>query len=79
MKDPLEQLALLEVPEPPAEFDRQLHRRLNQRLIVQHLADLLLRAMPWAILEMARAALGLFGFTLTGRFDDERRPGKRDA
>ena len=74
MNDPLEKLALLEVPEPPAEFDRQLHRRLNQRLIVQHMADLLLRAMPWAILEMARAALGLFGFTLTGRFDDERRP-----
>ena len=59
MDDPLEKLALMQVPEPPAEFDRQLHQRLNQRLIVQHVTDLVFRAMPWAIFEMARAAVGL--------------------
>ena len=79
MDDPLEKLALLEVPEPPAEFDRQLHERLNQRLIVQHVADLVLRVMPWAIFELGRAAVELFGFTLTGRFDDERHPKKPEA
>jgi len=78
MKDPLEELALLEVPAPPAEFDRQLHRRVNQRLIAQHLADLVLRAMPWAMLHLGQALLGLVRFSLTGRFDDQRsRPGKK--
>lgn len=77
MNDPLEQLALVEVPEPPAEFDRQLHHRLNSRLIVQHMADLVLRIMPWAMLQMGLALLGLLRFSLTGRFDDERgRPGR---
>jgi hypothetical protein len=74
MNDPLEQLALMEVPEPPVEFDRELHRRLNRRLITQHVTDLVLRVMPWAILQMGQALLGLLRFSLTGRFDDERRP-----
>lgn len=73
MNDPLEQLALLEVPAPPAEFDRQLHRRVNHRLLVQHVADLVLHAMPWAMLCLVQALLGLVRFSLTGKFDDERR------
>lgn len=74
MDDPLEQLALLEVPDPPAGFDRQLHQRVNDWLTLQHAVDLVLRAAPWAIGELARAALGLLAFTLTGRYDDGRSP-----
>jgi hypothetical protein len=82
MNDPLEQLAAFEVPAPPPEFDRQLHGRLNRRLIAQHVTDLLLHAMPWALLQLGQALLGLMRFSLSGRFDDERRksegPGARD-
>ncbi len=77
MNDPLEQLALLDVPAPPPEFDRQLHGRVNRQLIAQHVADLLLHAMPWALLHLAQVLLGLVRFSLSGRFDDERRKSER--
>jgi len=65
----LEQLAQLEVPAPPPQFDRQLHARLNRTLVVQHLADLALRIMPGAMTEMAKAAFALAVYSLAGRFD----------
>jgi hypothetical protein len=68
MKDVLEELADLEVRQPPAEFDRQLHARVNRALIIQHLADFVLGAIPWAIGRFFAAVLGLIGFTLTGSF-----------
>ena len=77
--DFLEQLAELEVPEPPAEFDRQLHGRVNQWLLVQQLLDLALRGLPWAVLCFARALVGLGAFSITGRFPDERTPENRDS
>jgi len=72
--DFLEQLAELDVPTPPAEFDRQLHARVNRSLVLQHLFDLAVGAFPWAVLGFARAVLGLVVFTTTGRFPDERKP-----
>ena len=75
MKDFLERLAELEVRQPPPEFDRQLHQRLNQSLAAQHLLDFVAGAMPWAIACLLRALLGWLAFTLTGKFDDQRRPG----
>jgi hypothetical protein len=73
MNDFLEQLANLDVAPPPREFDRQLHARLNRSLVLQHLLDLAVGAVPWALVQFARAVLGMVGFTLTGKFDDERR------
>jgi hypothetical protein len=70
--DFLEQLAQLEISAPPAEFDRQLHQRMNRTLIVQHLVDLLFHGMPWAVLHFGRALAGLIALSITGRFDDER-------
>jgi class 3 adenylate cyclase len=67
-RDFLEQLSKLDVPAPPVEFDRQFHRRLNHALLVQQTLDLVVRAMPWAILHFARALAGAIGYTLTGRF-----------
>jgi hypothetical protein len=67
-RDFLEKLAELDVPAPPVEFDRQFHRRLNHALLVQQTLDLVVRAMPWAILQLARALAGAIDCTLTGRF-----------
>jgi hypothetical protein len=67
-RDFLEQLAELDVPAPPAEFDRQFHRRLNHALLLQQTLDLVVRAMPWAMLHLARALAGAIDYTLTGRF-----------
>jgi len=71
--DFLEQLAELHVPTPPAEFDRQLHDRVNRTLLAQHLFDLAVGAFPWAMLHFARALAGLVAFSTTGRFADERK------
>lgn len=73
MKDFLEQLAEIEVRDPPPDFDRQLHQRVNRSLMVQHLLDLALGAAPWAMVCFLRALVGLCTFSLTGKFDDERR------
>ena len=66
----LEALAAQDVPAAPLEFDRQLHRRLNQALLLQQVLDLVLRAMPWAIVHFARAVAGAIDYSLTGRFHD---------
>lgn len=69
MKDFLEQLADLEVRDPPPEFDRSLHERLNRSLVVQHVLDLMLGAIPWAIAHFFGAVVGFVKFTATGKFD----------
>jgi len=70
MKDFLEQLAELDVREPPADFDRQLHRRLNRTLLVQHLLDFVVGGIAWSLGHFLRATLGWLLFTITGRFPD---------
>jgi len=70
--DFLERLATLEVPAPPAEFDRRLHQRLNRWLLAQQLLDFALRALPCTLLRMVQALGALVWFTLTGRFADRR-------
>jgi hypothetical protein len=73
----LEQLGELEVPPPPAEFDSQLHDRVNESLLGAQLMELIVEVMPWAMVEMARAFVGLVLFTLTGRYITES-PEKQD-
>jgi hypothetical protein len=72
----LEQLGELEVPPPPAEFDAQLHERVNESLLGVQLAELVVQVMPLAFVEMLRAFAGLVVFTITGRYEAER-PGKQ--
>jgi hypothetical protein len=73
MKDFLEQLAELEVREPPRDFHRQLHERVNRTLLVQHLIDFLVGGAVWSTLHFLRAAFGWLLFTITGRY-----PGRGD-
>jgi hypothetical protein len=77
--DFLQRLAELEVAAPPAEFDRQLHDRLNHRLMVQQFLDLLVRGMPWALLHFGRAIVELCVFSISGHFADERKKENRDS
>ena len=65
-----QQLATEEVPPPPVEFDHQLHQRVNKSLVSLQLIDLAVRAMPWAIMQFARAVLGAIAFTIAGRYPD---------
>jgi hypothetical protein len=71
----LERLADLEVPPPPAQFDRQLHQRVNRSLVVSQFVDLAASGLPWALLHFGRALIGLIIFTVTGRY--EKNPKER--
>ena len=73
MKDLLEKLAELEVVPPPPEFDRQLHDRVNRSLLAQHLTDFFAGAVPWVLMHFFRAVLGMAAFSLTGKYEDERK------
>jgi hypothetical protein len=77
--DILEQLARLEVREPPPEFDHQLHERMNRSLLVQHVVELATGVAPWALGCFAQAVLGLVRYTITGRFDDRGRSEDRSG
>ena len=77
MANLLEQLADLEVPPPPAHFDRQLHQRVNRSLFVWQLVDLVVSAMPWALLHFSRALVGLIAFTVTGQYEAKPKNPRR--
>ncbi len=68
MDDLFEQLANLEAREPPPEFNRRLHERLNRVLMVQHVVDFFAGAATWAVGQFFLAVLGCLRFTLTGKF-----------
>jgi hypothetical protein len=69
----LERLADLEVPPPPAQFDTQLHDRVNRSLVRAQIVDLMVRGFPWAMVHFARAVVGLIGFTVTGRYESNTK------
>jgi hypothetical protein len=79
MADFLEQLAQVEVPAPPAQFDRQLHQRVNRSLLLQHLFDLVVRGLPWAMLQMLGALGAVVTVGISGRFSGERPPPRPDS
>jgi len=67
--DILEQLADTEVPPAPVEQLQQgFSERLNNRLLVQQLLDLLLRGVPYAAWHMTRGMISVLYFTIVGRF-----------
>ena len=79
MANLLEQLADLEVPPPPpsAQFDRQLHQRVNRSLFVWQLVDLVVSGLPWAMLHFSRALVGLIAFTITGQYEAKPKKPRR--
>jgi hypothetical protein len=73
MKDFLEQLAEIEVREPPPEFNRQLHQQVNRTLIVQQVFDLFAGAIVYSAKHFLQAAIGWLFMTVTGRFPGRDR------
>jgi len=67
-QDVLEQLAELEVPSKPVDLQRDVHKRLNARLLSLHLAELALRALPYAFVCFSEALAGLVSYSATGRY-----------
>ena len=67
--DLLEQLAKAEIPPVPETLDRQVHQRLNDTLLVLHVLDFMVRAVPYALLHFSRAVVGLVGYSLTSKFE----------
>lgn len=67
--DFFEQLSQIEVPPPPAEFDRQLHERMNRTLLWVHLSDFAVGTLGFALVNMFRALIGLISLTVTGKFE----------
>jgi hypothetical protein len=71
--DFLERLADVDVPPPPAEFDGELHLRVNRSLVIVQLVELVCGALPWAVCELSRALAGFVRFTITGKYDSAKR------
>lgn len=69
--DLLEKLA--EIPIPPAPlpqtFDREVNKRINSRLIVGQVLDLLLQGFVFGIVHFTWAALGVVRYTFTGKYE----------
>ena len=73
--DVLEQLADTEIPPVPREFDRSVHDRLNTVLVVEHLFDLLMRGVPYALGHFAEAVGAFVAASLSDASKNEpRRP-----
>jgi hypothetical protein len=73
MADLFERLAEGDVPPPPVDFDRRLHRRLNKHLVVLHVVEFALRVLPTAAVHLGRAVIGFMHLTLTGRHEVDRK------
>ena len=68
-----EQLADVEVPPLPTDFDRAFHQRLNHSLVALQMLDLLVRGLPYAFGQFGRAVLGLIVYSFTGHFVQEKK------
>jgi hypothetical protein len=78
-RDLLEELAEAPVPPLPATFNRALHDRLNRRLLVGHVLDLGLRGVGYTMAHFARALVGFFVLTVSGKFEPGSKDGPRSA
>ena len=69
--DLLEKLAEIPIPPAPAPqtFDREVNKRINSRLIVGQVTDLLLRGFVFGIIHFTWAALGVVRYTFTGKLE----------
>ncbi|HVC97936.1 MAG TPA: hypothetical protein VND64_29970 [Pirellulales bacterium] len=73
MQDLWETLSATDVPPLPAEFDREVHHRLNDRLLWGQVAELVFGVLPYALAHMVQAACGWLLFTWSGRFPTSSR------
>jgi hypothetical protein len=69
--DSLEQLAVAEIPPVPADFDGNLHRRVNHALTLGQAAEFALHVLPYAVVHLAQALCGWAALTLSGKYPDD--------
>jgi hypothetical protein len=77
--DLFEKLADLPVPPVPEKFDRGVHDRINTRLLAGQFLDLGMRGCGFAFVHFARALVGFFKLTVTGKFESGPQDGSRPA
>jgi hypothetical protein len=68
MHDLFEQLADVEVPPLPENFEHGLHDRVNNILLLSHVVEFACKACGYACGHFAAALWELMIFTLSGRF-----------
>jgi hypothetical protein len=68
MRSVLNQLGEQPVPQGPPEFRRQLHDRINARLLSLHLVEVVVRLLPFACFHFFVTLFGAVKFSLTGRY-----------
>jgi hypothetical protein len=74
--DLFDRLAESAVPPPPAQLDRAVHERLNRALVIGHVLDFAMNAIPYACLHLAKAVGGFIALTVTGEYP--KQPDKRE-
>jgi len=69
--DLFEKLADVPVPPPPPskQFDRAVHAKINDRLIVGQIFDFWIRGAGFGAAHFSKALVGLLRLTFTGKFD----------
>ncbi len=70
-KDLLDELAEIDVPPLPADLPQGVHKRVNDQLLLAHIADFALRCLPQAMFYFGRALVGACYFSLTGSHYDK--------
>jgi hypothetical protein len=65
-----EQLGEQRVPERPSEFQRQLHERLNVRLVIAHIVEFTAEVLPFAFFHFLSSMGGAVYFTITSRYPE---------
>ncbi|MGC3971809.1 MAG: hypothetical protein QM775_32045 [Pirellulales bacterium] len=72
MDDLFEQLAEVRVPPPPKNLERRVHRRLNRWIVTLHVAEFVLRVVPYAAKHLLTAIAGGAKFSATGKFEEPK-------
>ena len=63
-------LAEQTVPPVPDDLPARVHSRLNDRLVVTHVTDFALGALPASLMLFSEAVLGLLSFTAGGEYGE---------
>ena len=81
MKNFLDDMADDDVPVMPPQLDADLHRRINEFLLVQHLVEVICLAIPFVFFHFLHALGGAICFSLSGRYPklDAPEPGTDHA
>jgi hypothetical protein len=74
--DIFEKLAKTEVPPEPPRLDAQFQQRLNKVLLMTHLVDFTLHALPRTAVGLLSSVMHLVALTLTGKGTEPPKPGE---